>query len=189
MLWETKTRYPFINTIFYYARAISDTMRTLDVAKIWLKMPNLPVCEESMVESVKHVFQSIKNNEEIIPVSGGLIGLDKFNLLPIGNAVQNVDACTELIDWYEMKFREACGMKANTAADKKGENLITDEVHINDSYTDSITDTLADYLNEQLEAMNKFLGTSIRAVVNENLQEDTQDDNMEDERNGADDDE
>ena len=33
IVWENKQRYPFINSVFYYAERIADTLRTLDVVR------------------------------------------------------------------------------------------------------------------------------------------------------------
>ena len=64
-------------------------------------------------------------------------------------------------------------MRANTNVDKKGENLIADEIHANDSYTDSVSDTLVEYLQSQFDFVNQIFGTSIKVVENENLQSET----------------
>ena len=170
MVWENKNRYPFLNHIMYYSKAISDTLRTVDVARTWLKIPAMPVCEESLVESVKAVFEKLKNNDEIIPVSSGIQTVDKFDLKPVGDITKNIQTATELIDWYEMQYRALCGFKSNTAIDKKGENLIADEVHINDSYTDSVTDSLTDYLKDQIDIVNEFFGLNIKVVENDLIQ-------------------
>ena len=170
MIWENKNRYPFLNHVMYYSKAISDTLRTVDVARTWLKIPAMPVCEESLVESVKAVFGKLKDNDEIIPVSSGIQTVDKFDLKPVGDITKNIQTATELIDWYEMQYRALCGFKANTAIDKKGENLIADEVHINDSYTDSMTESLADYLTDQIDIVNEVFGLQIKVVENDLIQ-------------------
>lgn len=173
MVWETRTRYPFLNTIIYYARAISDTLRTIDVARKWLKVPFIPVCEESLVQSVATMMKDIADNNDVIPVSTGVQDISKFNILPIQQSPESIQTASELIDWYEQQYRSACGMRANTNVDKKGENLIADEIHANDSYTDSVSDTLVEYLQKQFDFVNEVFGTSIKVVENENLQSET----------------
>ena len=172
MIWENKNRYPFLNTILYYAMSISDTMRTIDVARKWLKVPFIPVCEESLVQSVKQMLDDVANNESFVPVSTGVQDITKFTILPVQQSPEAIQKASELVDWYEQQFRSACGMRANTNVDKKGENLIQDEIHSNDSYTDSMSDSLTEYLNQQLEFVNKVMGTNITCEVNENLQSD-----------------
>ena len=170
MVWENKNRFPFINYVIYYAKSIADTLRTIDVARTWLKVPSMPVCEESLVESVKDVFNRLKNNDEIIPVSSGIQTIDKFDLKPLGDITKNIQSATELVDWYDMQFRALCGFKSNTAIDKKGENLVTDEVHINDSYTDSVTEDITDFLTDQIDIVNEFFNLDIKVVKNETIQ-------------------
>lgn len=175
ILWENKTRFPFLDTIIYYASAIADTYRTIDVSRTWIKQPFIPVCEESVMPSVKKMFQDIKDNDEMIVASTGIQSIDKFNIIPIDTAESSIDSAKELIDFYEAKFREACGMKSNMNSDKKGENLISDELHQNDEYVEAHTNDMIDYIQSQLEVANKFLGTSMRVVeveVQEEVQED-----------------
>lgn len=186
MVWETRTRYPFLNTIIYYSRAISDTLRTIDVARKWLKVPFIPVCEESLVQSVTNMMKDIADNNDVIPVSTGVQDISKFNILPIQQSPESIQTASELIDWYEQQYRSACGMRANTNVDKKGENLIADEIHANDSYTDSISDTLVEYLQKQFDFVNEVFGTDIRVVENENLQSETAVKESEVKENGAD---
>lgn len=172
LIWENKTRYPFINSVIYYASQIADTLRTIDTAKVWLKVPSMPICEEALVQSVKDVFKALKNNDEIIPVAAGVRGLEKFDLKPVGDITRNIQTATELVDWYEMAFRAECGFKSNTAIDKKGENLIADEVNINDSITDTTTDTIVEFLQSQFDRVNSIFGTNITVEINEAMQTD-----------------
>lgn len=170
MVWENKTRYPFLNNIIYYAQAISDTLRTIDVARKWLKVPFIPVCEESLVQSVTTMLKDMGDNVDVIPVSTGVQDINKFNILPIQQSPASIQTATELVDWYENQFRTICGMRANTNVDKKGENLLTDEIHSNDSYTDSVSDTFAEYLQSQFNFVNSVFGTNISVEINNNFQ-------------------
>lgn len=170
IVWENKNRYPFFYTIDYYAEAIADTLRTIDVARNWMKTPFIPVCEQSLVDSVTTSLKQIQENDELVPMSTGVLDIKKFNILPVNESGDSITNSRELIDWYDQQFRARCGIRSNTAADKKGENLLTDEVHINDSYTDSISNNYIDYINEQLELVNKVFGTNISCEVNESFQ-------------------
>lgn len=179
MIWESMGRYPFLNTILYYAQAISDTMRTIDVARKWLKSPFIPVCEQSLVESVKAMITDITDNNELVPVSTGVMDITKFNILPVQQSPDSIQTATELVDWYENQYRALCGMHANTNLDKKGENLIADEIHSNDAYTDSVSDTTVRYINKQLELVNAAFGLDVRCVENPNFKTDKGGDNNE----------
>lgn len=165
LVWERLSRYPFIETTFYYAKAISDTLRTIDVARKWLKRPFIPVAEESMIPSLVKAFQDMSENEEIIPLSSGVYDIGKIDLKPVDTNPENIKSAVELLEWYENKYRELCGTDANTQMDKKGENLIQAEVDANKEYTDKSDNTIVDYLNEQFDFVNVTFGTQIRAVV------------------------
>lgn len=162
MVWENETRYPFIETVLYYAACISDTYRTIDTDRMWLKTPFVPICEESMVPAMKEFFNKIVANNDFIPVSTGIHETDKIDFHDINGMDTNIKAAMELIDWYEQKFREACGFKSNAQVDKKGENLTEDEVCMSLDYTEKTTNDLIDYLQQQFDFVNEQLGTSIK---------------------------
>lgn len=161
LVYENKQRYPFINTIMYYSKTIADTFRTIDVNRTWLKHPFIPICPETMVNSVEEIFGKIENNEAIIPISTGMKDITELDLKEITGREDAITRCVELIDWYEQKYREACGFDSNSSIDKKGENLVTDEVNFNQSFTDKHTNELIEYLQEQFDYVNEVLGTHI----------------------------
>ena len=162
MMWETYSRYPFINEVIYYAKAISDTLRTLDVDRKWLKRPFIPVCEESIVPSVEKMLKSMFDNEDFIPVSTGVLDIQKFDIKPIDVQPAIIQSTMEMCEWYENKFREVCGVNSNTQVDKKGENLISDEVHANDDYTEKKEDTTIECISHYLDIINSEFGLSIK---------------------------
>lgn len=161
MVWENYARYPFLYTTIYYATAIADTLRTIDIDRKWLKRPFIPVAEESLIPSITKIFDSMSNNDEIIPVSTGVLDITKFDLKPVDISPDIVKSASELVEWYENKYRELCGVQANTQMDKKGENLISDEVHANDQYTDKTNDILIDCISHYLDIVNNQYGTKI----------------------------
>lgn len=161
MVWENYARFPFLNTTIYYASAISDTLRTIDVNRKWLKSPFIPVAEESLIPSINKIFEGMSNNDDIIPVSTGVLDITKFDLKPVDISPDIVKSASELVEWYENKYRELCGVQANTQMDKKGENLISDEVHANDQFTDKTNDVLIECITHYLEFVNKQFSTDI----------------------------
>lgn len=167
MIWENKNRFPFLNTTIYYATVIADTLRTIDVDRKWLKRPFIPVCEESLVPSITKMFDNMTDNNDIIPVSTGVLDIEKFDLKPVDISPDIIKSAIELCEWYENKYRELCGTDSNTQVDKKGENLIEDEVHANDEYTTKTGDALIECINHYLDLANKQFGTNIKAERNE----------------------
>lgn len=165
MVWENATRYPFIHQTMFYSQAIADSMRTLDVCRKNIKNPYIVVSEESSIKTVKEFFDSRDNNEEYI-VSTGIFPANKVNVLPLVVNSDNLNAITSLIEWYESKYRELCGIDNNSQMDKKGENLIQAEVSINDQYTDMSVDKILPYLQLGLDDVNKIFGTNITVKKN-----------------------
>ena len=163
LVWENKSRIPFINTVVNFTSAIADTYRTIDTARIWIKRPFIPVCEEQLVDAVADMMKAIKDNEDLIPMSTGSLDINRFNVLPIDGSGAGIQSAKELIEWYQQQFRERCFMQSNTQADKKGENLTNDEIHINDEFTDTQEDNTIDYLNSQFDFVNEVLGTKLHA--------------------------
>ena len=160
IVWENKQRFPFINSVLYYAERISDTLRTLDVCRENIKTPQIFFCEESVKSSVERFLEERNSNLSAI-ISTGVFEVDKVKTVPIdpkGTALSDV---TALIEWYENKFRELCGLDNNGQIDKKGENLIQDEVDINDEYTELGVDKCIETISECLKNVNKIFGTNI----------------------------
>ena len=177
IVWENKNRFPFIFTVDYFARAISDTYRTIDVAKAYMKRPFIPICEESMVASVEEILGKIISNEEVVPVSTGVKSVDSINFHDIIGMGDSVKDAMELLEWYEQKYREKCSIQSNTQADKKGENLTTDEISVNDEFIDIQDDTMIDYLQSQFDIVNEQFGTNIKVDVYDVKKGDSQDGN------------
>lgn len=161
LVWETKMRYPLINETLFYADRIADTLRTLDINRKWLKRPFIPVGEDSIIPSILKMLKSIEENEEIVPVDTGVMDIDKFDMRPVDVSSDTINSVIALCEWYENKFREICGINNNSQIDKKGENLIQDEVSVNNDYTDFSVDRVIPVIQHYLDNVNSMFGTSI----------------------------
>ena len=161
IVWENKTRYPFMNYIINFAENISDSYRTIEVARNNLKNPFVVTAEESVVPTVNRFFEERDQNNQYV-ISSGVFPVDKINILPIATQGSTLSDCIELVDWYENKYRELCGLDSNSQIDKKGENLISDEIHMNDEYEAICVDKCIDTVNEGLDDVNKIFGTHIK---------------------------
>lgn len=175
IVWENSMRYPFINTVLYYSEKIADCYRTLDITRYWLKRPLLLSGPEESAEGVKKVIQDLDENPNAVYLSDKL-GINKTTQLFNTNANgQNLQDITGLLEWYESKFREQCGIDSNSQMDKKGENLISDEITVNDQYQAiSLDESLAE-IQKWLDVVNKFFGFSLTVEKNENITNDTKD--------------
>lgn len=170
IVWDNYIRFPFIQVVLEYAQAISDSLRTLDVCRKNIKTPYIVIAEESIVPTVERYFKERDDNNEFI-ISSGIFDAKKINMLPIAANSDNLRACTSLIEWYESKFRELCGIDSNSQIDKKGENIIRAEVDINDDYTDLCVEKCIDSIQEGLDNVNKIFGTDIKVKKREKSHE------------------
>ena len=165
IIWENKSRTPFIWTALYYAERIADTLRTLDMDRRWLKRPFIPRCEESEGKSFDESLRAFMNNEDFNQ-SLKSRSIDKTDIFTVDLAPELITHVTQLCEWYESQFKMLCGIDSNAQVDKKGENLISDEIDVNDLYIDQNVGNIIKYINEQLEVYNDLTGLKIRCKMN-----------------------
>lgn len=174
MVWENRTGLPFVYTVMNYAEIISDTMRTLDVIRENVKNPNVFVCEESVVPTVKKYLSDRESNMASV-ISSGVFDPAKVQMIPFDSKGTSIKDVTSLIEWYENKFRELCGVDNNSQIDKKGENLVEAEVSVNNDYTECSVEKCIGIIEEGLDDVNKVFGTHMkvrRREKNEDLRTD-----------------
>lgn len=161
---ENPVMYPFFAEVLYYSEAIADTMRTLDVARRHIKRPYLVAVRDAAMEaSIRRQFDEMDDNIDTI-VTTGMYDPSNVNILPFNTTPDNLNACTQLIEWYESKWRERCGFDNNAQMDKKGENLIQAEISVNDEYTELTPTQRIESINQGLAHVNKLFGTHIKCV-------------------------
>lgn len=161
IVWENKMRYPFINTVFFFAKCIADCYRTLDVTRYWLKRPLFLTGPEEYSESVKSLIDGLDENPNAVYIKE-MVGVQKQTTLLNTNANgQNLQDVTGLLEWYENKFREICGLDSNSQMDKKGENLITAEITVNNQYQQMSIDKVVNEIQTGLDNVNKFFGLDL----------------------------
>lgn len=162
MVYESETRLPFILYAQYYAEAISDTLRTIEVARRQLKRPWIIACEEAMLPSVRKALSDIDDNDKSI-LSSGALPIDRIKPLDLKASPDSVRAACELVQWYEERYKSLCGLPSNGSIDKKGANLIQGELSIGSIYGESQIEGTIETLNSGLETANRFFGTQMRA--------------------------
>lgn len=179
LIRENPMYMPFAETTIAYSLAIADAMRTLDVCSTNMKCPFIVVAEQSIVNTVKEFFNDRDENLDYI-VSSGVFPVDKINILPFDPQAKNLTQCTQLIDWLENKYREACGIPCNGQMDKKGENLISGELDVSKDYSILQKMKPIDELNRSFKLLNSFMELNVKAVdpfdrpeYNEEGEEDT----------------
>lgn len=185
IVWENKQRYPFINSVMYYAERISDTLRTLDVVRENIKTPQIFFCEESVKNSVERFLEDRESNMSAI-ISTGVFEVDKVKTVPIDPKGTALSDITSLVEWYENKFRELCGKENNGQMDKKGENLVQAEVEVNDEYTELGVDKCVETMQEYFDYVNDIFGTSITVKKKEEENDEKESDVLGNDSAGAD---
>lgn len=161
VVWENKMRYPFISTVWFFAKCIADCYRTLDITRYWLKRPLLLSGPEEYSESVKKIIDDLAENPSAVYIKE-MMGVKNSTQLFNTNANgQNLQDVTGILEWYESKFRELCGLDSNAQMDKKGENLITAEITVNDQYQQMNLNKVLDEIQSGLDNVNKFFGLSL----------------------------
>lgn len=174
---ENSIMYPFIRQVIQYAEYISDSMRTLDVCRQHLKHPYLVFSEESTINTVREWFKKISNNEDVI-VNTGIFDPSKVNVQNLDVTPDIVNNITSLIEWYENKYKGLCGIEHNAQSDKKGENLLTDEISVDNESDENNVDKCLKYIQQGLDDVNKIFGTNITVEANESESEDDYDDDL-----------
>lgn len=185
IVWENKQRYPFINSVMYYAERISDTLRTLDVCRENIKTPQIFFCEESVKNSVERFLEDRESNMSAI-ISTGVFEVDKVKTVPIDPKGTALSDITSLVEWYENKFRELCGKENNGQMDKKGENLVQAEVEVNDEYTELGVDKCVETMQEYFDYVNDIFGTNITVSKKEEEKDEKESDVLGNDSAGAD---
>ena len=160
MVWENKARFPFINTVLFFSDVIADTYRTLDVCRFWMKRPVIFTAEESEIQTINRFISQMENNNEYA-INSGILGKET-KLIETHTDSGALDSCTSLLEWYESKFRELCGIDSNSQQDKKGENLITAELSINDEMQSANVDQCIEEIQKGLDIANRIFGTSMK---------------------------
>lgn len=161
IVWENSMRYPFINSVLYYSKCIADCYRTLDVTRYWLKRPLLISGSEENSEGIRNIIEGLDENPNAVYLPESL-GVTKSTQLFNTNANgQNLQDITGLLEWYESQFKTQCGIDSNTQMDKKGENLITEEITVNDQVQSINLDASLKEIQHWLDIVNKFFSLSL----------------------------
>lgn len=164
---ENPAMYPFANYVFQYSDYMTDTLRTLDTARMHLKHPYVITSEQSVINTVKGWLKDTKENQDAL-VSTGVFPADKVKIQDLGITGDNVNAVRALYEWYEAQFFGLCGIAHNTGSDKKGENLISAEIGM-DEESDSVNiDSRLRCIQQDLDTVNKTFGLSVRVTTDRN---------------------
>lgn len=166
MVRENELLYPFIRQTVYYSERMADTLRKIETATLNSAVPYVVTAEESIVNTVREYFNKRDNNEAYI-ISSGIFPADKIEIMPFDIQPQSITALTGVYDWLANHYRELCATRSSTNLDKKGENLLSAEIHIGDDYTQGQGDKILECLQSGLDDCNKIFGTNMSVIVEE----------------------
>lgn len=165
MVRENQFTYPFINQVLYYSEMMADTLRKIETSERNAATPFIISADESVIDTVKAYLNSWDNNEPRI-VSSGVFPADRIKVQQINTQLDAISSLCAAYDWWSSHYRELCGVKNMTNIDKKGENLLTDEVNINDQYTLGQSQKLENIIQSGLDDANELFGTDMKLVIN-----------------------
>ena len=156
--------YPMINTVWMYAKRLTDTMRTLDVTARKLKTPYFITCDEAQKSSVKKILEDVDFNQDSIIANRSTMP-NEFNVLQTGVQPESVRVLWEHYSNLESEIRTFLGISSAANLDKK-ERLVVDEAQANDILTDiNIQYRLKSY-QQFCDTVNNLWGLNISFVSN-----------------------
>lgn len=162
LVWENEARFPMIYTILYYALKITQAYMTLDTTMFWLNIPVIFTADKTLVNSIDELVEQIANREAYTIQNAALGGVGQAtNIMNTNVNGQSLKDVTALIEWLESKIREEFGIDSNPQMDKKGENLQTAEITVNDEYQNLRSSSRIDTMNEGFKAGSHWSGFGI----------------------------
>lgn len=132
--YDNIQRYPYGQFVIDAAERISDTMRTIDIARKKFKSPYYIQCSPTQLETVKKIIADIDDNQDAVVTANSFEGLE-FNVLQTGI---KGEILTTLWDNYNNiydVYKDTFGINNNSQSDKK-ERLLMDEIAANNEFID-----------------------------------------------------
>ena len=158
LIWENDLLFPFINQVVYYSDVMTNTLRKIEVAARYAAVGHIFVADESIAKTAEATIASIYEDNIDHVISSGIFDPSKFQAVNFSQNPTSLQNLTAAYEWYANQYRMLCGTAGASNMDKKGENLISDEVHVGDEYTKKQTGNRLDSLQRRLDVANKLFG-------------------------------
>lgn len=160
IIWDNDVRIPPFMYVLQYAAYITANYRTLDTTTFWLDRPVIFIANSRKVaDDIDKVIMDMGNHRKWTIQSGAVANVSQATQFINTNANgQNLKDLTGIIQWYDSQFLSMFGFKTNPQFDKKGENLQTAEVEINDEVEYISKHARADCKNSYLEQAAELPG-------------------------------
>lgn len=162
MIRENPLCYPFITYCLQYADYQADTLRTLDTARVHLKHPYIISGQQATIDSIGAGASDLKDNQDFM-VKGAYDG-DQIQVANLLNS-EITNEIRSLYEWYEARFKGLCGIAHAGGVDKKGENVTTEELHIDDEADNTNLQIRLKQIQADLDFANEIFGKSYRVVT------------------------
>lgn len=161
IVWDNAMRIPAILYALKYAYYIADSYRTLDKTRTQLKVPIIfTVPSKNLAKDINDIYESADIHEQYVVNDDSLNQINKVQLFETNTNGQNLKDVTGLIQWYDAQFLKMRGIKTNSQMDKKGENLQTAEITIDNMITEINRKGPIDTKNECLKKARNIPGFS-----------------------------
>lgn len=160
IVWDNDMRIPPMLYILQYAAYVTQAYRTLDTTVFWLDRPVIFLANNKKIaDDINKVIIEMGNHKKWSIQSGAISNASQATQFINTNANgQNLKDITGIIQWYDSQFLALFGFKTNAQFDKKGENLMTAEVEINDEVEYISKHARADCKKKYLEEAKKLPG-------------------------------
>lgn len=163
-LYSSVPAIPFINTVRYYADILADLLIKTQIAAKYAAIGHIFTADESIAQQVEATIRKIYDENEEHVVSTGFLDPSKVNALTFSANPTSIQSLTSAYEWFMSQYKIACGTAAQSNLDKKGENLISAEVHAGDEYAEMQSQHSIDCLQRRLDIANKTFGLNMKAV-------------------------
>lgn len=130
--YDNQQRFPYGQFIVETAERISDTMRTIDIARKGFKSPFFIQCSENQYPTVKKILDDIDDNQNAIVTANSFEGLE-FNVLNTGVKGEILTALWDNYNNIYDVYKDTFGINNNSQSDKK-ERLLTGEIEANNDF-------------------------------------------------------
>lgn len=165
MVRENELLFPFINQTYYYAERQMDTLRKIEVAEKNAACPYWIVAKQSVVNTIKETMKQRDENMDFI-MSSGVFDPKDVSLMPFDISADSIRVMTATYDWYRSQYKVLCGQMANLNVDKKGENLNSSEINVDQGYVASQYNNVIQSIQQGLDLANELFSLSMRVVPN-----------------------
>lgn len=163
MVRENELVFPFINQTYYYAERQMDTLRKIEVAAKNAACPYWIVAKQSVVNTVNETMKQRDDNMDFI-ISSGVFDPKDISLMPFDISADSIKVMTSTYDWYRSQYKVLCGQQANLNADKKGENINSAEINVDQQYVASQYNNVIQSIQAGLDTANELFSLSMRVV-------------------------